>query len=103
MAELNPQMKEWAIGDQEVIRWNNHAGEPLEGILIKPVGCRTGQRYPTIVDPYSSMTNSFISIAMMGNQTLAGRGYAVFFPNVRAPHTVPNLLKNRSYSASRAR
>lgn len=100
IADLNPQMNDWAVGYQEVVRWKNRSGDELEGILIKPVGFEKGRRYPTIVDPYSSMTNSFMSIGMMGNQTFAGRGYAVFFPNVRAPHIVPNLLKNVAYSAA---
>jgi dipeptidyl aminopeptidase/acylaminoacyl peptidase len=35
---------------------------------------------------------------MGGNQAFASEGYAVFLPNHRAPHMVPNLIKSEAYS-----
>src|SRR5260370_42391494 len=44
------------------------------------------------------MSNGFMSNPMLGNQAFASEGYAVFFPNHRAPHMVANLMKNEAYT-----
>lgn len=85
--DLNPQLRDWTLGAQEVVRWKNRRGDALEGILIKPVGFQAGQKYPLIVDGYPSQPNGFKASQMMGNQLWASKGYAVFWPNPRAPHT----------------
>ncbi len=96
--DLNPQTKGWSLGKQEVVRWKNSRAEEIEGILIKPADYQEGKSYPLIVDPYSVMSNGFMSNPMLGNQAFASEGYAVFFPNHRAPHMVANLMKNEAYS-----
>jgi len=94
---LNPQIKNWELGQQEVVRWKNSRGEAKEGILLKPVGYKRGRRYPLIVDAYPGQPNSFKGYAMTGNQTWASRGYAVFWPEARAPHTWINPFKSRAF------
>jgi dipeptidyl aminopeptidase/acylaminoacyl peptidase len=96
--DLNPQVKAWTLGQQEVIRWKNKRGEEKEGILIKPVDYKKGKTYPLIVDPYPGMTNVFYASAMNGNQAFASRGYAIFFPNERTPHTWVNPEKGARYN-----
>jgi dipeptidyl aminopeptidase/acylaminoacyl peptidase len=98
LLDINPQIREWSIGKQEVVRWKNSKGELIEGILIKPVGYRRGKRYPVIVDPYSCRYNSFMAGPLGGNQAFASSGYAVFFPNHRSPHMASNLMKSEAYS-----
>jgi dipeptidyl aminopeptidase/acylaminoacyl peptidase len=98
LLELNPQVGQWSLGKQEVLRWKNSHGDDIEGIFIKPVDYQEGGNYPVVVDLYSSRINSFMASPMMGNQVLASRGYAVFLPNHRAPHTVQDLMKNEVYS-----
>ncbi len=86
VADLNPQVRNWKTGTQEVVRWRNASGDDMEGVLIKPVDYRAGQRYPLIVDAYPKLGNSFKGDPMWGNQALAARGYAVFFPDGDGPH-----------------
>jgi dipeptidyl aminopeptidase/acylaminoacyl peptidase len=96
--DLNPQIKQWALGEQEVVRWKNTRGEEIEGILIKPVDYTKGRTYPVIVDPYPLQSNNFYGYPMVGNQAFASRGYAVFFPNERTPHTWQNPIKGEAYN-----
>jgi dipeptidyl aminopeptidase/acylaminoacyl peptidase len=87
LANLNPQMLTWDLGEQQIVRWSNKGGDALEGILVRPVGYRAGHRYPLIVDPYGNRVNDFQGIPILANQTLAAKGYALFFPNHRGPQT----------------
>jgi len=98
LLNLNPQIREWALGAQRVIKWKNSQGENLEGILIKPVGYQEGRKYPLIIDPYGGRANSFMGDTLLANQTLAAKGYAIFFPNHRAHHIWMNYMKNAEYS-----
>lgn len=95
--DLNPQVEDWALGSQEIVRWKNSRGHDVEGVLIKPVRYVPRRRYPTIVDVYSMRKHGFQASTLLANQTLAARGYAVFFPNHRAPHMSSNYSKNPEY------
>jgi dipeptidyl aminopeptidase/acylaminoacyl peptidase len=97
--DLNPQIRDWQLGAQEVLRWKNGRNEELEGILMKPPGYRTDQRYPLIVDCYPGLTNGFKGWAMTGNQAWAAHGYVVFWPTARAPNQWQNPYKAASFSA----
>ena len=100
VADANPQMKEWAIGEQELVRWKNSRGDQLEGVLIKPAGYQEGHKYPLIVDCYPAIgqeLHTFYGFEMGGNQAFASRGYAVFFPVIRAPHVWQTVVKNEAF------
>jgi len=99
VADLNPQVRDWQTGEQEVVRWRNAGGDEMEGVLIKPVGYRAGQRYPLIVDAYPKLGNSFKGDPMLGNQTFAARGYAVFFPDGDGPHVWENPWRSMLHTA----
>jgi dipeptidyl aminopeptidase/acylaminoacyl peptidase len=96
--DLNPQVRGWELGEQEVVRWKNHRGDKLEGILIKPVGYQEGHTYPLIVDCYTSVQNGFFGYPMTSNQELASRGYVIFYPNARSPITWINPFKTRAFA-----
>jgi dipeptidyl aminopeptidase/acylaminoacyl peptidase len=96
--DLYPQMQEWILGKQEIVRWKNSRGEEIEGLFIKPVNYQVGKSYPVIVDPYPGQVNSFFGGPMYGNQAFASEGYAVFFPNERTPHTWQNPVKDETYN-----
>jgi dipeptidyl aminopeptidase/acylaminoacyl peptidase len=98
LVAMNPQIRTWELGAQEVVRWRNSRGDELEGILIKPVGFKAGQKYPLIVDGYPAQPNGFKSSLMMGNQIWASKGYAVFWPNARAPHMWMNAYRDQAFS-----
>jgi dipeptidyl aminopeptidase/acylaminoacyl peptidase len=96
--DLNPQIKQWAVGEQEIIRWKNSRGDEMEGILIKPAYYHEGKRYPLIVDPYPGLTYGLMSDPMLGNQAFASKGYAVFFPRERTAHTWQNADKDEAFN-----
>lgn len=88
VTDLNPWVAERDLGEQEIIRYPARDGLEIEGILIKPVGYQEGTRYPLIVvvhgGPEANYTNGWLTRYSNPGQTLADRGYAVFYPNYRA-------------------
>ena len=100
VVDTNAQMKEWAIGEQELVHWKNSRGDQLEGVLIKPAGYKEGHKYPLIVDCYPAIgqeLHEFHGDPMGGNQAFASRGYAVFFPVTRAPHVWQTVVKSEAF------
>jgi dipeptidyl aminopeptidase/acylaminoacyl peptidase len=95
--DTNPQIRQWELGEQEVIKWRNHRGEEKEGILIKPINYEEGKRYPLIVDAYPMQGNWFKAYPMGANQGWASRGYAVFQPDPRTPHTIEGFFKTDAF------
>jgi dipeptidyl aminopeptidase/acylaminoacyl peptidase len=83
LTDINPQIKNFALGEVEVLRWKGADGLDIEGILVKPVGYTAGTRVPTILEihggPYGQFTYGFNA----RDQIFAGRGYAVLMPNPR--------------------
>lgn len=94
LVDPNPQVAKWSIGTQEVVRWKNAAGEELQGVLAKP---KSGAHLPLIVDPYSGWRNRFLNIPVLGNYSFVKEGFAVFFPDHRAPHTFPARWFGEAY------
>lgn len=94
LVDPNPQLAKWRLGTQEVVRWKNAHGEELHGILAKPTG---SGRLPLLVDPYSSCRNRFLNIPVLGNYSFTKAGFAVFFPNHRAPHSFPEMSFGEAY------
>jgi dipeptidyl aminopeptidase/acylaminoacyl peptidase len=87
ITQLNPQVKQLELGKYETVRWKSTDGVMVEGILVKPVGYKEGQRYPLIVQlhggPASAYVNSFSGNYNTYVHVFAGNGYAVFQPNYR--------------------
>lgn len=83
LTNFNPQVKNFALGETEVVKWKGADGLEIEGILIKPVGYVPGQRYPTILQihggPYGRFSFGFEPRA----QIFAANGYAFLMPNPR--------------------
>ncbi len=97
LLNLNPQIESWKLGRQKIIRWKNPTNEAMEGILILPAKYSAGKTYPVIVDAYPHISDSFKGDPMLGNQAWASRGFAVFFPNARAPHVYNNFFKSETF------
>jgi dipeptidyl aminopeptidase/acylaminoacyl peptidase len=80
---INPQVKDFALGETSVIKWKGPGDLDIEGLLIKPAGHEEGKRVPLILQihggPYSRFSNTFNSRA----QIFASQGYAVLMPNPR--------------------
>jgi dipeptidyl aminopeptidase/acylaminoacyl peptidase len=94
LVDPNPVIATWKLGTQEVVRWKNSHGEELQGVLAKPAG---KGHWPLVVDPYSSWRNRFLNIPVLGNYVFVKAGFAVFFPDHRAPHTFPEMNFGEAY------
>lgn len=88
LTTLNPWIAERKLGIQKPIRYNARDGWEIEGILILPVDYKEGQKYPLIVSvhggPESHRSMSWLTRYSSPAQVLAGKGFAVFYPNYRA-------------------
>jgi len=88
LTELNPWVAERDLGRQEVIRYPARDGLEIEGLLVYPVGHRSGQRFPLIVvvhgGPESHYSNGWQTYYSRPAQVFAGKGYFVFYPNYRS-------------------
>ncbi len=80
---VNPEIKDFALGETSVIRWKGPDDFDIEGLLVKPIGYEEGKRYPLILQihggPYGRFSDTFNSRA----QVWAANGYAVLMPNPR--------------------
>ena len=86
----NPWIADRTLGQQDVIRYKARDGQEIEGLLIYPVDYQEGQQYPLIVNvhggPEAHFSNNWTRTTRysIAGQVLAGRGFAVFYPNYRA-------------------
>jgi dipeptidyl aminopeptidase/acylaminoacyl peptidase len=96
LTDANPQVRSFALGDEQEIMWTSKDGKRVGGILIKPVGYQPGTRYPLIVaihgGPAAADMLSFNG--GYGAQVYAGAGYAVLLPNYRGSTNYGEAHKN---------
>lgn len=85
LTDVNPQVREFALGEAQEITWTSSDGVEVGGVLTLPVGFEPGQPAPLIVaihgGPASADVLSFNG--GYGAQIYAGAGYAVLKPNYR--------------------
>ncbi|MEJ2634103.1 MAG: S9 family peptidase [Calditrichia bacterium] len=88
LTSVNPSLAEKSLGKQEVIQYKARDGVEIEGMLIYPVDYQQGQKYPLIMyvhgGPESHYSNGWLTRYSTPGQVLAGKEYAVFYPNYRA-------------------
>ena len=87
LTDVNPQIRDLAIGETEVVTWKSKDGTSVEGILVKPVGYQAGRRYPLLVEAHGGPTGAssagFKASWGSPGQVWAGQGWAVLYPNPR--------------------
>jgi dipeptidyl aminopeptidase/acylaminoacyl peptidase len=85
LTDPNPQVRQFALGEQEEITWKSTDGSLVSGVLTRPVGYQPGQRYPLIVAIHGGPAGADVLgfNGGYGSQVYAGAGYAVLMPNYR--------------------
>lgn len=89
LTDVNPQVKDFAWGDAELVDWLNVDGTKMQGILIKPGNYEKGKRYPVLVYYYrffSQRLHEFNQVVVNHRPCFpfyASNGYAVFLPDIR--------------------
>jgi dipeptidyl aminopeptidase/acylaminoacyl peptidase len=85
LSDVNPQVSGFALGEQEEITWRSTDGRMVGGVLVKPVGYQSGQRYPLIVAIHGGPASADVLgfNGGYGSQVYAGAGYVVLRPNYR--------------------
>lgn len=87
LTDHNPQVRELTLGRSEVTHWKSKDGKDIEGVLIYPVDYQAGKRYPTIAlihgGPSGVWSQSFPGSHGNYGHVWAGKGWVVFYPNVR--------------------
>ena len=85
LTDANPQVRNFALGEEEEITWKSSDGKMVGGILVKPVGYQKGQKYPLIVAIHGGPASADVLgfNGGYGAQAYAGAGYAVLKPNYR--------------------
>ena len=83
----NPWLSGKRLAPQEVVKFKARDGLPLEGLLIRPLEERKGERYPLILSvhggPEGHHSNGWLTTYSEPGQVAAARGFAVFYPNYR--------------------
>ena len=87
LTDHNPQVRDFTLGESEIIKWKSKDGLEIEGILIYPIGYQRGKHYPMAAlihgGPSGVWTQGFPGSWGNFGHVYAGRGWAVFYPNVR--------------------
>ncbi len=88
LTDINPELKNKELGEQEVFSYSARDGMEIEGILLKPVGFKEGEKYPLILfvhgGPEAHHSNGWLSRYSTPGQVMTGRGYLVAYINYRA-------------------
>ncbi|WP_439182376.1 S9 family peptidase [Carboxylicivirga taeanensis] len=88
LTNINPELATTQFGQQEIINFEARDGLHIEGLLMKPVGYKAGEKYPLIVyvhgGPESHHSNGWLTGYSTPGQVMAGKGYLVAYFNYRA-------------------
>jgi dipeptidyl aminopeptidase/acylaminoacyl peptidase len=88
LTSFGDQIKDWTVGNREMISWRSTDGELIDGVLHKPAGFQPGRRYPLLVIIHGGPTGISrpVRVQMGGvypvEQWLA-KGALVLEPNYR--------------------
>jgi dipeptidyl aminopeptidase/acylaminoacyl peptidase len=85
LTDANPQVRGFALGQEEEITWKSRDGTMVGGVVVRPVDYRAGQRYPLIVAIHGGPAGADVLSfnGGYGSQVYAGAGYVVLKPNYR--------------------
>ena len=88
LTNSNPGLDDRPLAVQETVTYSARDGLEIEGVLVRPLESESGERHPLILvihgGPEAHYSNGWMSGYSAPAQTLAARGYALFYPNYRA-------------------
>ena len=77
----NPQLRNFELGEATVYRWKDKKGREWKGGLYKPVGYKSGQRYPLVIQTHGFEETEFrpsgVFPTAMAARALAATGIMV--------------------------
>ncbi len=87
LTDNNPWLTTMKMAKQEVVSFKARDGVALEGILVRPLDEKAGQRYPLILNvhggPEARDAHGWVTSYANAGQMGAAQGFAVFYPNYR--------------------
>ncbi|MEX2111900.1 MAG: LpqB family beta-propeller domain-containing protein, partial [Pirellulales bacterium] len=87
LTDSNPWLDDTNLAKQEIVTFKARDGLELEGLLIRPLDEKPGQRYPLVLvvhgGPEAHYQNGWLTAYAQPGQLLAAEGFAVFHPNYR--------------------
>jgi len=87
LTDSNPWLSTMKFAKQEEVYFKARDGMALEGILIRPLNEKPGQRYPLVLHvhggPEAHYSNGWITRYADLGQVAAAKGMASFYPNYR--------------------
>ena len=83
LTDANPQVRSFALGEEEEITWRSTDGKMVGGVLTKPVGYQPGRRYPLVVNIHGGPASADVLDFDNTAQVYAGAGYVMLRPNYR--------------------
>lgn len=88
LTDSNPWLAERDLAVQEAVSYRARDGLELDGVLIRPLDERRGERYPLVLaihgGPESHYSHGWMSGYTFPAQAMAAEGFAFFYPNYRA-------------------
>jgi len=88
LTHSNPWLKDIRMPKQEVVEYKARDGLMIEGILIRPLDEKPGQRYPLVLvvhgGPEAHYSAGWLTRYANPGYVWAAKGYAVFYPNYRS-------------------
>ncbi|MBI3411677.1 MAG: S9 family peptidase [Planctomycetes bacterium] len=87
LTDSNPWLRNMRLAKQEKVTFKARDGLELEGILVRPLDEKKGERYPLILTvhggPEAHISDGWTTLYHSLGQVGAARGFAVFYPNYR--------------------
>jgi dipeptidyl aminopeptidase/acylaminoacyl peptidase len=88
LTDMTAQTSTWAKGAIDVVNWKSQDGAVIEGVLHKPVGFRSGRKYPLLVVIHGGPTGTsrpvaFSSTSIYPIDIWTANGALVLEPNYR--------------------
>lgn len=83
LTDHNAWLRDYTLGETEVVKWKSKDGTDVEGLLTKPAGYEAGRKVPFLLNPHGGPTGASLNNFSGTVQVLAANGFAVLQPNFR--------------------